>query len=78
MREGSVLERGGEMIDIGAEQEPLQTRQSRASQHGTKYLTRPARTGRAAATMATKTRVMMIVGLLGSSLKMWWISGSLP
>ena len=41
-------------------------------------LTAPSKMGRAAITAAAKTNVMTFGGLVGSDLKMWWISGSFP
>ena len=41
-------------------------------------LTAPSKMGRAAITAAAKTNVMIFGGLVGSDLKMWWISGSFP
>jgi hypothetical protein len=67
------------MVDVGTQEEPLDfelARQSATRQHF--FLTRPARSGRAAPTKATKARVMTMGGLVAASLKTWWISGSLP
>ena len=37
-----------------------------------------AKTGKVAATAAVNASVITIGGLEGESLKIWWISGSLP
>lgn len=77
VRQRRGLECGGQVVEVGAEVEPLQ-RLAGHSCDNSDILTRPARIGRAAPTMATQASVMMIAGFEGASLKTWWISGSLP
>lgn len=80
MRQRSGLECGGKVTDIGAQEEPLQRADVslRLSNTTQNILTKPPRTGSVAPTMATKASVMTMGGLVGASLKMWWISGCLP
>jgi hypothetical protein len=78
MRNGSCLESIGEVADVGTEKQPLEELDRRGRERKKMILTTPARTGRAPNTNATNASVITIGGLRGSSLKMWWISGSFP
>jgi hypothetical protein len=70
--ERSRLECGGEVVEVDAEEEPLQSISCWVARNRARIeLTRPARTGRAAITAPTKARVMTMGGLVGSLLKVW-------
>lgn len=79
MRERGRLECGGEVVDIGAEEEPLKSELAGITLRLVGVsLTMPARTGIAAITRPTKASVITSGGLDAASLKMWWISAFLP
>lgn len=78
MRKRSRLEGSRQVVEVGAEEEPLRSRLAIFASKGVAHITMPARTGIAARTIATKAKVMMNGGLDAESLKMWWISGFLP
>lgn len=80
MRHRGGFESGRKMVEVNTKEEPLTQGQYsiRPKFLIDPALTTPARIGRAAKVMAKKPSVMAIGGFLGSSLKMWWISGSLP
>lgn len=78
MRKRSRLEGSRQVVEVGTEKEPLQSRLAMFASRGVAHLTMPARTGIAARTMATKAKVMTNGGLDAESLKMWWISVFLP
>lgn len=80
VRNRRVAECFCQVVRVGAQQNPLPLTLVRA-RHKTlaqKTLTEPSSAGRATRTAAVKNSVITSGGLLGSFLKMWWISGCLP
>ena len=65
------------MICVCTKHEPLSYVRS-LSIDSTIWLTVPSKTGKAPSTNTVKTKDMILGGLFGSALNIWWISESLP
>ena len=79
MRDGSIVDCIGKMVEVGSKGKPLEDYRQQSARHLVCFrLTATSNAGNAATTAAVKTKVMMSGGLLGSVLNMWWISSSFP